>query len=144
MVPALCLALFLALTACGVHLPWRHSKPSPPPPAQELSVAAADGAVPAPIPEFWDRNTLLLDLTAESGEGGAVLRPLPGHVWPIRLEFKVQPGRFVHLDVSALQRVVFEVPAQGPPVVFRLAPGAYVPDTPQITLRWSAADGLAH
>jgi hypothetical protein len=137
------LALCVALTACGMHWPWRHRKPAAPPPAQELSLAAADGGVPAPILQFWDRNTLQLDLTAVSGEGGAVLRPSPGHAWPIRLEFKVQPGRFVHLEVTALQRVVFEVPAQGAPVVFRLAPGTYVRDTPQITVRWSAADGSA-
>jgi hypothetical protein len=137
------LALCVALTACGIHWPWRHREPSPPPPAQELIIAAADGAVPAPIPQFWDRNTLLLDLTAVSGEGGVVLRPLPGHVWPIRLEFRVQPGRFVHLDVTALERVVFQVPAEGAPVVFRLAPGAYLRDTAQITLRWSVADDSA-
>ena len=64
-------------------------------------------------------------------------------MWPIRLEFKVQPGRFVHLDVTALERVVFQVPAEGAPVVFRLAPGAYLRDTAQITLRWSVADGSA-
>jgi hypothetical protein len=138
------LALCLVLTACGMHWPWRHRKPSQTPPVQELIIAAADDTAPASILQFWDRNTLQLDLTAISGEGGAILRPSPGHAWPIRLEFKVQPGRFVNLEVTALQRVVFEVPAQGAPVVFRLAPGAYVRDTRQITVRWSGAEGLAH
>ena len=68
----------------------------------------------------------------------------PGHAWPIRLEFKVQPGSFVHLEVTGLQRVVFEVPAQGAPVLFKLAPGAYVRDTAQITIRWRVADGSEH
>jgi hypothetical protein len=138
------LGLCVALTACGVHWPWRHRKPAPPPPVQELSIAPADGTAPVAIVQSWDRNTLQLDLTGSGGEGAAVLRPLPGHAWPIRLEFKVQPGRFEHLEVIAAERVVFEVPAQGAPVVFRLAPGAYVRDTAQITLRWSAADGSAH
>jgi hypothetical protein len=138
------LAVCVALTACGIHWPWRHRKPSPPPPVQELSIAPADGAMSAPILQFWDRNTLQLDLTGVSGEGAATLRTMPGNAWPIRLEFKVQPGRFVHLEVTGAQRVVFEVPAQGAPVVFRLAPGTYVRGTAQITLRWSAADGSAH
>jgi hypothetical protein len=138
------LALCVALTACGMHWPWRHRKPSPPPPVQELIIAPADAATSAPILQFWDRNTLQLDLTGVSGEGAATLRPQPGHAWPIRLEFKVQPGRFAHLEVSGAQRVVFEVPAQGAPVVFRLAPGSYAKDTAQITARWSAADGSAH
>jgi hypothetical protein len=138
------LLLCVALAACGVHWPWRHRKPSPPPPLQELIIAPAEGAASAPVLQFWDRNTLQLDLTAVRGEGGAVLRPSPGHVWPIRLEFKVQPGSFVHLEVNGAQRIVFEVPAQGAPVVFRLAPGAYVRATAQITVRWSAADGSAH
>jgi hypothetical protein len=87
-------ALCLALAACGMHWPWRHKKPASPP-VQELSIAPADGAASAPILQFWDRNTLQLDLTGASGEGAAVMHPLPGHTWPIRLEFKVQPGRFM-------------------------------------------------
>jgi hypothetical protein len=138
------IALCVALTACGIHWPWRHRKPNPPPPVQELAIAPAEGSAPAAILQFWDRNTLQLDLTGVSGEGGAALRLLPGHTWPIRLEFKVQPGRFALLEVTGAQRVVFEVPAQGAPVVFRLAPGAYVRATAQITVRWSAAEGSAH
>jgi len=141
---ALVLVLCVALTACGVHWPWRHRKPSQPPPVQELSIAPADAAAASPILQFWHRNALQLDLTGVSGEGGATLRTLPGHTWPIRLEFKVQPGSFVQLEAIGAQRVVFEVPAQGAPVLFRLAPGSYTKDTAQITVRWSAADGSAH
>jgi hypothetical protein len=140
----LVLVLCVALTACAVHWPWRHRKPSAPPPEQVLTIAPAEGATAAPVLQFWDRNTLQLDLTGVSGEGSASLRLQPGHAWPIRLEFKVQPGRFVQLEVTGAQRVVFEVPAQGAPVVFRLAPGSYAKNTPQITARWSAADGSAH
>jgi hypothetical protein len=140
---AILLTACVALTACGVHWPWRHRKPNPPPPVQELVIAQAEGAEPAPILQFWHRNALQLDLTTVSGEGGATLRLAPGHMWPIRLEFKVQPGRFALLKVTGAQRVVFEVPAQGAQVVFRLAPGAYVRETAQITVRWSAAEGSA-
>lgn len=98
----------------------------------------------APILQYWHRNTLQVDLSSQSGEGGAMLRPVSGHAWPIRIEFKVQPGSFANLEVVGAQRVVFEVPAQGAPVLFRLAPGSYAHDTAQITLRWSAADDSAH
>jgi hypothetical protein len=72
-------------------------------------------------------------------EGTATLMPLAARGWPIRLEFRVQPGSIAHLEVQGRERIVFELPGQGAPVLFRLAPDAYLPDTPQISLRWSAA-----
>jgi hypothetical protein len=134
---AVTLALCMSLAACGMHWPWRHRTPPAPQPVQELSVEGG-----AAIAQFWDRNTLLLDLTALSGEGEASLHA--AHGWPVRLEFKVQPGSMAQLEVRGQLRTVFEVPAQGKPVVLKLAPGAYVPDTPQILIRWSAAGGLEH
>lgn len=131
------LTLCLCLSGCGLHWPWRHRAPTAPQPVHELSI---DGG--ASILQFWDRNALLLDLTALSGEGEASLHAQ--HGWPVRLEFKVQPGSVLQLEVRGAQRTVFEVPAQGKPVVLRLAPGVYVPDTPQLTIRWSAAGGLPH
>jgi hypothetical protein len=127
----------MSLAACGIHWPWRQRAPAVPQPVQELSIEGG-----AAIAQFWDRNTLLLDLTALSGEGQASLHA--AHGWPVRLEFKVQPGSMLQLEVQAQQRTVFEVPAQGKPVVLKLAPGAYVRDTPQIAIRWSAAGGLEH
>jgi hypothetical protein len=140
------IALCLVTSACGLHWPWRHRSQAAPVPVHELAIeapAAADGTPAAPIQQFWDRNTLLIDLTAQGGLGAATLHPASGHGWPVRLEFRVQPGRFTQLEVQAQQRVVFEVPAQGAPLVLRLAPGAYTRETTQITLRWSAADGSA-
>ncbi|HEV7985463.1 MAG TPA: hypothetical protein VGP20_04805 [Steroidobacteraceae bacterium] len=129
------LALCACLSACGMHWPWRHPTPAAPQPVQALSVEGSTA-----ILQFWDRNTLLLDLTALSGEGEASLHA--AHGWPVRLEFKVQPGSMAQLEVRALARTVFEVPSQGKPVVLKLAAGAYVGDTPQITIRWSGAGGL--
>jgi hypothetical protein len=136
-VPLSVLTLCLSLSGCGLHWPWRHQGPAAPQPVHELSI---DGT--ATILQFWDRNTLLLDLTALSGKGEASLQAV--HGWPVRLEFKVQPGSIRQLEVQAAQRTVFEVPAAGKPLVLKLAPGVYVPDTPQLTIRWSAAGGLAH
>ncbi len=64
--------------------------------------------------------------------------------WPVRIEFKVQPGSYAQLEADGLQRAVFEVPAEGKATVLKLDPGGYVPDTPQIAIRWSAAGGSAH
>jgi hypothetical protein len=131
------LALSLALSACGMHWPWRHRAAPAPQPVHELAIEGAGN-----IAQYWDRNTLQVDLTGVTGEGNATLRA--PHGWPVRLEFKVQPGGFGMLEVEALQRTVFEVPAQGAVAVLRLAPGSYAPDTPAITIRWSAAAGSAH
>ena len=135
---AACLCLCLCLAGCGWHWPWRHRTPAAPQPVQELSV---DGTTS--IQQFWDRNTLLLDLTALRGDGEAHLKAT--HGWPVRIEFKVQPGSMALLEVRALERTVFEVPAEGAkPVVLKLAPGSYAADTPQIVIRWSAVADSAH
>ncbi|HEY6452769.1 MAG TPA: hypothetical protein VIX87_09250 [Steroidobacteraceae bacterium] len=140
------LALCAGLAACAVHWPWRHRPAPAPQPVEELSIQPAPGpaGAPAPIQQFWDRNTLLLDLTALRGEGAATLRAAAARGWPIRLEFRVQPGNFARLEVQGSERVVFEIPDQGHTVVLKLSPDACVPDTPQITLRWSAAGDSAH
>lgn len=127
------------LAGCAMHWPWRHRTPPAPQPVQELSIQT-----PTPILQFWDRNTLLLDLTAVRGDGTVTLTPVARRGWPIRIEFRVQPGSFAQLEVKASERVVFELPVQGAPVVFKLAPDAYRTDTPQISLRWSAAGDSAH
>jgi len=137
--PALLLmVLCSSLTGCGWHWPWRHRAAPPPAPVQEVSISGTTA-----IQQFWDRNTLLLDLTALRGDGEASFTT--SHGWPVRLEFKVQPGRFAQLEVRALERTVFEVPAQGDkPVMLKLAPGAYAADTAQIAIRWSAAGDSPH
>ena len=53
-------------------------------------------------------------------------------------------GHIGRLEVLAAQRVVYGVPAQGAPLLLKLAPSAYHADTAQIMLRWSAADDSAH
>ena len=61
----------------------------------------------------------------------------------MRLEFRVQPGSVAQLEVRARSACVFVVPAQGAPLLLKLAPGVYDADTAQITLQWSAADDSA-
>jgi len=127
----------------SLHWPWHHHRPTGPEAVHELSIQMQDGAAKA-IAQYWDRNTLLLDLSAVSGEGSAVVAPRPGTGWPVRLEFRVQSGSIANLEVSGVQRVLFSVPTQGRPSLLHLDPGVYLATTAAITLRWSAADGLPH
>jgi hypothetical protein len=143
---ALCLsAPAWALHLPSVHWPWHghHHGASGPQAVHELSIQMQAGA-PKAIPQYWDRNTLLLDMSGVSGEGSAVLAPRSGTGWPVRLEFRVQSGSFASLEVSGVQRVLFTVPTQGAPAVLRLDPGVYLARTAAITLHWSAADDLPH
>jgi hypothetical protein len=136
-----------ALAGCAWHWPWLHRTAPAPQPVHEISIQASSGADPqamARIAQYWDRNTLLLDLTALAGDGEVTLAPAPTRGWPIRLEFRVRPGAIARLEVQASARVVFEVPAQGEALVFKLASDAYGPQSAHITVRWSAADGSAH
>lgn len=132
------------LSGCAMHWPWHHRAPPVAPAVHEITIAADDsGAVSsAAIVQYWDRNTLLLDLTGLSGEGQVTLLPIMARGgWPVRLEFRVRPGSFGRLEVRADQRVLFAVPAQGTASVLKLAPGVFAPATKSITLRWTSADG---
>ena len=140
----LIMAASLLLSACAMHWPWKRRPVPPPQPVQQVSIAGDAAGAAVTIPQYWDRNTLLLDLSGVSGEGGANVTPIKALGWPIRLEFRVRPGSIGRLEVLGAQRVVYAVPAQGEPLLLKLAPSAYHADTPQITLRWSAAADSAH
>jgi hypothetical protein len=131
-------ALCLMLSACALHWPWHHH-PKPPPPAVHYVDVGGDWR--DDIRQYWDRNTLKLDLTALSGDGEATVMPIGSVGWPVRLEFEVRPGGFARLEVLADQRVVFDVPPRGRVLTLKLDPGVYAAATVSITLRWSAADG---
>jgi hypothetical protein len=135
--------LGLGVSACALHWPWKRRPVPPPQPVQQLTIVPYAPLAATAILQYWDRNTLLLDLSAVGAEGSATLTPIKALGWPVRLEFRVQPGSFGQLTVVGAQRVVYSVPSQGAPLVLRLAPSAVHPDTGQITLRWSAADGSA-
>src|SRR6185437_7589873 len=110
-------ALWLTAPAWALHLPamhwpfhWHHHRASATQPVQELSIQMQSAANAKAIAQYWDRNTLLLDLTGVSGEGSALMAPRPGTAWPARLEFRVQSGSVANLEVSGAQRVLFTVP----------------------------------
>jgi hypothetical protein len=140
---ALISLLALSSAACALHWPWKHRPAPPPQPVQQLAIVPDTAGAGPSILQFWDRNALLVDLTGVSGDGGATLTPLQSG-WPIRLEFRVQPGSFATLEIEAAQRVLYQVPAQGKALLLHLPPSALHPDTHQLTLRWRATDDSAH
>src|SRR3974390_852692 len=86
--------LCLALSACALHWPWRRPPPPPPVPVQAVTVVSD---VAGSILQYWDRNTLKVDLSTVSGEGQALLTPIASQGWPIRMEFLVRPGSMQQL-----------------------------------------------
>lgn len=140
---ALIATLSLSVSACAMHWPWKRRPVPPPRPVHQVTIVPDTAVAATTIVQYWDRNTLQLDLTAAAGEGGATVTPIKALGWPVRLEFRVQPGSIGRLEVVGAQRVVYAVPGEGAPLLLQLAPGAYHPDTQQITVRWSVAEDSA-
>jgi len=147
---ALALALgSLTMPALAWRLPWHH-RAHPRVQAGATGVAAlaiqvrGAPATAGTVPQSWDRNTLIVDLTRLGGEGSATLTPPANTGWPARLAFRVQPGSMASLQVQGAQRVQFTLPAHGAVMTLPLDPGVYVVKTASLTLQWSAADGLPH
>jgi hypothetical protein len=132
-------ALTASLTACG-HMPWSHKEPPSPQAVNELVELATDGVPTNAFPQYWKRNTLVVDLlTAASSGGQLTLKPREGAKWPVRIAFRVMPGSVGLLEVQADQRLLMPVTREGAkPVDLELVPGVYSAKTPQITVKWEA------
>ena len=133
------LVLTLVLTGCS-HLhwpqwPWRH-KETPPPQVHELDETSEGGAA-ATFPQYWLRNTLVVDLQGVSGTGSVTLKPREHTEWPIRIAFKVTPGSVGAIEVKAAQRTILPITPTGTkPVYLELTPGTYSMKTPQMVVSW--------
>lgn len=136
------LVLLLGFLASCAHLekmypshwkaPWKHGAAPAAPMAHEVMVPGSD----SDLPQTWDRNTLMVDLTGYTGEGDLNLQRAAGHDWPIRLAFTVRPGGFAHLEVRGDQRIMLTVPEGGPNAVLNLPPGLYSPGTAALVLHY--------
>ncbi len=124
------------LSGCShLHWPW-HRKPPPPPPEVHELDESTDGASVS-FPQYWMRNTLIVDLQGASGTGSVTLRPREHTAWPIRIAFKVAPGSIGELEVKARQRVVLPVtPAGARPIVLELSPRVYTQKSPELLVSW--------
>jgi hypothetical protein len=134
--------LLLGLAGCksvSQHLPWGHKAPAPPEVSTALTVTTAEGGALA-LPQFWQRNDVVLDLTGVAPTGAAVVMPRSGLAWPVRLALRVTPGVIGAIDVRGAQRVLLPVPAAGGQTDIELPPGVYVASTKQVTLSWGPAN----
>jgi hypothetical protein len=136
--------LLLTVIAGCAHMPevswpWHH-KPAPAPEVvHELVITNEDGSVAA-FPQYFKRNTLVVDLRLASGTGSIVLKPREHTVWPVRIAFRVMPGQFAAIEVHAKQRAVLPVTTAGSkPVDLELDPGVFIMKTPQISVTWGPA-----
>jgi hypothetical protein len=132
-------ALATVLAGCS-HLPhphWPfHHRSAWLEAAHEVVIMRADGTV-VDLPQFWLRNTLVVDLQNAGPQGALLLQPREHTVWPVRLAFRIRPGQFPALEVQARQRVVLPItPSGSQPLVLELDPGVYVMKTPQIEITW--------
>ena len=129
----------LALTACA-HMPWSSEPAGPPEPVQELTITGTDGAPATSFPQYWKRNTLVVDLQNASGSGSITLKPGESQKWPVRIALRVRPGSVGLLEVQADQRMILPVAREGDkPVDLELVPGVYTSNSPQMVVRWEPA-----
>jgi hypothetical protein len=147
-VPIAMILALLAAAGCahvprpqlGSLWPWHKTAPAAPEAVHELDVTVpTDVAIPIVL-QYWHRNALLIDLQGVASSGAVILRPRAGAGWPIRLEFRVQPGRFPVLELQGAQRHVYPITAAtSEPVIVAVEPALYPPATTQIAVSWGAA-----
>jgi hypothetical protein len=137
------------LASCGhtpqlPHPKWPFSRApaAAPQPVSELVVEPAAGTVGGFL-QFWDRNTLLIDLRSVSGSGAATLRRRAGAAWPVRLAFRVSPASIGELEVRGDVRVLFPIAAAEGGIVLKLSPDVYSENTNEIRLAWAPAPAAA-
>jgi hypothetical protein len=123
----------------GAHWPFG-SRAVPQQAVAELAVELPPAGTPPVVLQYWERNTLVVDLTSVAGTGGVTLRPDARRGWPVRIAFRMSPRRFEVLEVSGAQRVLFPVAAgSSTPVTAELPGGVYGASTPALLVSWGAA-----
>jgi hypothetical protein len=137
---ASCGCLLLLVAGCASvksHWPFA-SAPAPAPQAVgELIVTLPAESAPQVVLQFWERNTLVIDLQSAASAGHVQLTRREEQAWPARIAVRMSPTRFEQVEVQGAQRIVLPVSSGGPaPVTVELPPGAYVADTAAITIRW--------
>ena len=131
----------LGLTACSsMRMPhiWPfYKKPKPVPEAVlELNLVNADGST-ANFPQYWKRNTLVIDLSGAGGTGGFAARLPEETTWPVRVAVRVRPGSVGQVEILGEERNVLPVSNEGTANIdLDLAPSVYTPKTAAIYISW--------
>ena len=136
----------LGLGACStihnMHMPhvWPfYKKPKAGPQAvHELNLVNADGSE-AGFPQYWKRNTLIIDLSGVSGSGNVAARLPDQTTWPVRVAVRVRPGSVQEIEVLGEERNVLAVTPDGvDPIDLQLASSVYRPTTAAIYISWGS------
>lgn len=131
------LAACSSLPRVGSLWPFGKKPVAAPQVVDEIVFEGADGSSATAFPQYWKRNTLVVDLSSAPAAGRVTMKPRSADGWPVRLAFRVIPGAIGQLEVQAAQRVVLPVnAASGAPVDLELAPSVYQRGTAQIVLSW--------
>jgi hypothetical protein len=130
----------MLLSGCATvksHWPFGKTAQAAPVPVSELEVKLpAAGPVPVVL-QFWERNTLVIDLTAVASAGQVVLAHRVDRPWPARLAVRMAPRRFEVIEVRGAQRVVLPVAsADAGALTAELPPGVYDAGTAELTISW--------
>jgi hypothetical protein len=131
----------LAMTACSsMHAPhiWPfYKKPKPVPEVvRELDLVNADGT-PASYPQYWKRNTLVIDLSGVNGTGSVAARLPAQTTWPVRIAVRVQPGSVEQVEIQGEERNVLPVSREaGAPIDMEFAPSVFRKTTQAIYINW--------
>jgi hypothetical protein len=132
--------LWLGLVLLAACAAGRKAGPDP---VREIEILQSADNSAAVVLQYWERNTLVLDLQSVPATGEVQLARLEGNPWPVRLAFRMSPSRFQTLEVRGAQRVVYPVSTNGlEPVTVVLPPAAYAPNTEQIRLRWGPSSAF--
>ena len=143
---AAAIALLGVLAGCS-HLPrphWRgpgHKAAPPPPEVHELTISRRRRGTTA-FPQYWKRNTLLVDL--QSGERHGRHRPEARAGNHVAGQDCVQGhARAVRRAGGSGERALrLPITAQGAkPIDLELSPDIYTPRTPQLTVTWGPGSG---
>ena len=133
--------LVLGLESCAhrpqLRWPWHARATAPPRPVEVVAIRSADGVPVRAFPQYWLRNTLLIDLSGAASSGTIVLGRREAGSWPVRLAFRVRPAEIKMLEVSAAQRLLMSTSTEaGDQIELEVAPDVYGRDTQSITVRW--------
>ena len=138
---ALIAGLSLVVTGCS-SMPkidlWPFDKKQQPPPevVHEVDLVNADGT-PASYPQYWKRNTLLIDLSGVSGTGSVAARLPADTTWPVRVAVRVRPGSVEQVEVLGEERNVLAVSREGTlPIDLEFPSSVYRPNTGAIYISW--------
>lgn len=132
--------LLAGCSAQGLRWPLSRAPAVAPVPVGELVVEMAPDAPPQAVLQYWERNTLVLDLQEAAASGSAILVRREGRAWPARLGLRLPARRVGVVEVQGAQRVVLPVSrSEAGPVTVELPPATHDAATARVVVRWSAA-----